>query len=105
MKVILASKSPRRKELLSLITENFVIKTANVDEALPEGITPDKAVEYLSKIKEYLQKNHGGVYAKFLRRQTPLPSGKREKSPCSTTNFLYTRKMSSEAPQFKISGV
>lgn len=49
--LILASKSPRRKELLSLITENFEIKTANVDEALPEGITPDKAVEYLSKIK------------------------------------------------------
>ncbi len=49
--LILASKSPRRKELLSLITENFVIKTANVDETLPRGITPDKAVEYLSKIK------------------------------------------------------
>ena len=49
--LILASKSPRRKELLGLITDNFVIKTADVDEALPKGITPDKAVEYLSKIK------------------------------------------------------
>lgn len=49
--IILASKSPRRKELLSLITENFVIKSAEVDESLPKGIQPDKAVEHLSKIK------------------------------------------------------
>ncbi len=49
--IILASKSPRRKELLSLITENFIIKSAEVDESLPKGIQPDKAVEYLSKIK------------------------------------------------------
>ncbi|MDE5985018.1 MAG: Maf family protein, partial [Eubacterium sp.] len=49
--IILASKSPRRKELLSLITEDFVIKTADVDENLPKDITPNKAVEYLSKIK------------------------------------------------------
>lgn len=49
--LILASKSPRRKELLSLITDNFIIKAADVDEALPDGIAPDKAVEYLSEIK------------------------------------------------------
>lgn len=49
--LILASKSPRRKELLSLITEDFIIKTADVDESLPDGISPDKAVEYLSLIK------------------------------------------------------
>ncbi len=49
--LILASKSPRRRELLSLITKDFEIKTADADEALPDGISPDKAVEYLSKIK------------------------------------------------------
>lgn len=49
--LVLASKSPRRKELLSLITEDFVIKTADVDESLPNNIRPDKAVEYLSRIK------------------------------------------------------
>lgn len=55
--IILASKSPRRKELLSLITENFIIKSAEVDESLPDGIQPDKAVEYLSKIKAEPFKN------------------------------------------------
>lgn len=49
--LILASKSPRRRELLSLITKDFEIKSADVDETLPQEITPDKAVEYLSKIK------------------------------------------------------
>lgn len=49
--LILASKSPRRKELLSLITNDFVIRTADVDESLPNNIGPDKAVEYLSRIK------------------------------------------------------
>lgn len=49
--LILASKSPRRKELLSMITEDFVIKSADVDESLPDAVRPDKAVEYLSKIK------------------------------------------------------
>lgn len=49
--LILASKSPRRKELLSLITEDFVIKSADVDETLPKGITPERAVVFLSKIK------------------------------------------------------
>lgn len=49
--LILASKSPRRKELLSLITDDFTVKTADADETLPEDITPDKAVEYLSKMK------------------------------------------------------
>ncbi|MGN0533546.1 MAG: Maf family protein [Eubacterium sp.] len=51
--LILASKSPRRKELLSLITEDFVIKSSNEDEALPKDITPKEAVEYLSKIKAH----------------------------------------------------
>lgn len=49
--LILASKSPRRRELLSLITTDFEIKSADVDESLPDGISPKEAVEYLSKIK------------------------------------------------------
>lgn len=49
--LILASKSPRRCELLKFITNDFVIKSAEVDETLPEGISPSNAVLYLSKIK------------------------------------------------------
>ena len=49
--LILASKSPRRQELLKFITEDFIMQTADVDENLPEGISPSDAVLYLSKIK------------------------------------------------------
>lgn len=49
--LILASKSPRRKELLSLITTDFAVRAADADEALPEGISPEKAVVYLSELK------------------------------------------------------
>ncbi|MBQ9227426.1 MAG: septum formation protein Maf [Eubacterium sp.] len=49
--LILASQSPRRRELLKLITEDFVATAADVDETLPEGVRPDEAVQYLSKIK------------------------------------------------------
>lgn len=59
--IILASKSPRRKELLSFITTDFSVKSADVDETLPQGITPDKAVEYLSKIKAEPFKNENDI--------------------------------------------
>ncbi len=48
MKIILASKSPRRRELLSKITENFEIITADCDESLPPEIHPRKGVEILA---------------------------------------------------------
>ena len=50
-KIVLASQSPRRKELISLIASNVTIRPADCDETLTEGITPRQAVEYLSKIK------------------------------------------------------
>lgn len=49
--MILASKSPRRKELLGKITKDFVVQSAEVDETLPAGIAPAQAVLYLSAIK------------------------------------------------------
>ena len=49
--IILASQSPRRRELMNYITKDFQIKVSNVDETLPEGISPQDAVLYLSRIK------------------------------------------------------
>jgi septum formation protein len=50
-KIILASASPRRKELISLIADDVIIRPADCDETLPEGIGAREAVEYLSEIK------------------------------------------------------
>lgn len=50
-KIILASASPRRKELIQYIGDNVTIRPADCDETLPENIGAREAVEYLSKIK------------------------------------------------------
>ena len=48
MKYILASKSPRRRELLGGIVPCFDIITKEVDEGLPTGIHPREGVEILA---------------------------------------------------------
>lgn len=47
-KIILASQSPRRRELLSLITDNFEVITADVDESIDENDMPCDTVMKLS---------------------------------------------------------
>ncbi len=49
--VILASASPRRRELMALITEDFKVMPADCDETVPKGLTARETVEYLSLIK------------------------------------------------------
>ena len=48
MKVVLASKSPRRRELLSRIFKEFDILTREVDETLPPHVHPREGVELLA---------------------------------------------------------
>ncbi len=48
MKIILASASPRRRELLSAVCRDFEIKTAETDETLDEGVHPRRGVEILA---------------------------------------------------------
>ncbi|MBQ8784128.1 MAG: septum formation inhibitor Maf [Clostridia bacterium] len=50
-KIILASASPRRRELLQLAGVDFTVDVADADETLPEGISPDEAVKKLAEIK------------------------------------------------------
>lgn len=51
MKIILASASPRRKELLTLAGIEYEVVVSQCEETLPDGITPDKAVEELARQK------------------------------------------------------
>lgn len=48
MEIVLASKSPRRRELLSRIFADFKIESREVDESLPQGIHPREGVELLA---------------------------------------------------------
>ena len=49
--IILASKSPRRKELLNLLDLNFRVEITKVDEVYPENLKAIKVPEYLANLK------------------------------------------------------
>ena len=49
--LILASGSPRRREILTMLGYAFKVVPADADETLEEGIDPDCAVAELSKRK------------------------------------------------------
>lgn len=49
--IILASGSPRRKELLEQVGIPFVVKTAEVEENIPPNISPEEAVQLLAAKK------------------------------------------------------
>lgn len=49
--MILASASPRRRELLGLITDNFKVIPAKGEENIPGGTAPEDAVQLLAKQK------------------------------------------------------
>lgn len=51
MSLILASASPRRKELLSKITTDFTVVVSDVEEVLDEKMTPQEYVADLAKQK------------------------------------------------------
>ena len=51
MKIILASKSPRRKELLSLITNEFEVIVSSSDEVVDTTLTPVEQVKEIARQK------------------------------------------------------
>ena len=59
LKIILASASPRRKELIGLITDSFLCIPADIDETVPEDIKTKAAPEYLALQKaEHIAKSN-----------------------------------------------
>lgn len=60
MKIILASKSPRRKEILETMGVSFEIDVADVDESVDASLSPVEAVCEISKRKaEKVAERHG----------------------------------------------
>lgn len=51
MKYILASKSPRRQELLGRIIEDFEVDVVETDEVIDTSLSLDKAIEEVAKQK------------------------------------------------------
>ena len=61
MRFILASASPRRKELLRLIVPEFEIITSSIEEKLKEGLTPQEQATNLAykKAKDIYERTEG----------------------------------------------
>ncbi|WP_345991187.1 Maf family nucleotide pyrophosphatase [Chryseobacterium sp. Chry.R1] len=51
MKLLLASQSPRRKELLSSLGFDFEVVTIDCEEIIPDDMTIENAAAYLSQLK------------------------------------------------------
>jgi septum formation protein len=56
-KIILASGSPRRKELLEMAGINFVVKTNPTDESYPNGLSPSDVTIHIAREKALAVKN------------------------------------------------
>ncbi len=51
MKYILASASPRRKELLSMFVKDFMIYPSDIPEIVPKNLPIEQHSEYLARLK------------------------------------------------------
>ena len=51
MRIVLASKSPRRQELMKLISSDFVVATEDIDEESSYRLSPIEAVKDIAKRK------------------------------------------------------
>lgn len=49
--IILASQSPRRRELMANIVSDFEVIVSDADETVPEGIAPEEVPAYLARVK------------------------------------------------------
>lgn len=75
IKAVLASASPRRKELIKLIFAETEIRPADCDETLPENIGAREAVEYLSKIKNRACAENGAENELVISADTVVAVG------------------------------
>lgn len=51
MKLVLASKSPRRREILSMVTSDFEVRVSGAEETIPDGTDVFDVPAILAKIK------------------------------------------------------
>ena len=88
-KVVLASGSPRRKELLTSLGIEFAVCVSDVDETLEAHWTPAEAVEQLARRKaravadQLLRRRFGQAVPTVSPAEGPAPAG----SECAGTDF------------------
>lgn len=107
MRVILASQSPRRKELLGLICKCFDIMPPDIDEAVPKGLSAAEAAVYTAERKaEEVFRLTGGEPALIIACDTVVSiDGEILGKPYDRTDgFCMLKKLSGRTHEV-ISGV
>ena len=66
--IVLASASPRRKELLSFITTDFKVVPADIDETVENNLPLEKRPEYLA-VKKALHISKNGYEKSVVTRK------------------------------------
>ena len=73
--LILASASPRRKEILSTYRSNFRVVVTDADESAPAGTPPDKLVALLSERKAHAALKVCGAEGVIIASDTVVFAG------------------------------
>lgn len=73
--MILASQSPRRRELLSQLTSDFRVVVADVDESLLPGEAPDSYVLRLAELKARTVAHQAGPHEAVIAADTTVSVG------------------------------
>ena len=107
MRVILASKSPRRRELLSKLGFEFEIITEEVDESLDDGVTPLLGVRILAERKgNAVAKREDCKDALIISSDTLVElDGKALGKPCDREEAISMLKSLSAKTHFVRTGV
>ena len=76
MKIILASASPRRSELMKLITNDFLTFPADIDETMPDGMDIVDYPVYISEKKAEASFGKYGEDGIYIGSDTSVMLGK-----------------------------
>jgi len=99
--MILASQSPRRRELLSLVSSDFRVVVADVDESLLPGEAADVYVGRLAELKARTVAHHAGPNEPVIAADTTVAvAGHIFEKPVDEADFLrMMRELSGQTHQ------
>ena len=111
-KIILASKSPRRRQLLEWAEIDFEVVTADTDESYPAGLLPEQVATYIASnkandVKEKLElPNASGYGYPVLAADTIVViDDKIVGKPSGREDAIHTLSMLSGRKHFVITGI